>query len=235
MNRQGWLWTAPFLCFLGGYLGVSYRIQQRAGTETPSIVGLSIQKGLFLLSSLHLSGTVVGEREDRELAPGTIIDQIPAPGHMLRPLQAVGIIVTKEPSYPIAPDLVGQDSEQAIKGAEREGFRVRSYPVPLSGVIGTVCAQSPCAGDQVPERVITVYVVGGMTPIRIVPDFRGLPLHEVQGICTEYGIVVQVHHKSPVGEDHCCNCRVEEHVPVEGELIDITKPLMLQVMVENDT
>ncbi|HVX00927.1 MAG TPA: hypothetical protein VHA52_10900, partial [Candidatus Babeliaceae bacterium] len=67
----------PFIFFLLGYALVAYLIATPV-MVVPSLIGHSIVDAVQLFSHRHIPLTIVAEKEDNDLLPGTILYQIPA-------------------------------------------------------------------------------------------------------------------------------------------------------------
>ncbi|UNX56398.1 Stk1 family PASTA domain-containing Ser/Thr kinase [Georgenia sp. TF02-10] len=114
-------------------------------------------------AALEAAGLAVGDltEEHSDTVPeGAIVRQSPAAGsEQLYRGDAVDLVISLGPELVAVPDVVGQQVQAARQALEGAGFRVEVQEV-LGGFFGTVRAQDPAGGGQVPRgSVITLTVV----------------------------------------------------------------------------
>jgi len=232
MKIGSWLWISPFIFFIIGYIGMM-RLVRVETVETPAVLGLSLQNGLFALTAVQLHGYILGEREDGDLAPGTIVEQSPQAGTTVKAHQSVGLLVTKRQAEPCAPLYSGRQRAEIIAQSAQEGWRVREHWIEHSAPQGCCIAQYPLAGQPSSDRLIHVYFARGSNAIRVMPDFRGRSVKAVQEAISVFeGVVMVLHQEALLPASHSCEtCVVIEQKPLAGTLIVMNKGVRVHVLV----
>jgi len=226
-----YLWLVPFLGFFVGYYGISrVAVEQR---EVPSLLGLSLQKAMHLLATQQLAGHIVAEKEDEDLDPGTVLDQTPRAGQRMRRTQPVALVVTKRPDRLLAPICVGLTRAAVEEKLSKAPLVAEFHELESQSPRAVCIAQYPAPEAEIIQGTgMHIYISAGMSPIRLLPDFRAQLATTVVERCQELGIAVQLFHAYLVASDHvCATCRVCEQKPLAGSCINLLKPATLQLMV----
>ena len=116
----------------------------------------------------------LGETSDRESdrAVGTVVDQMPAPGTVVRPGTAVQVSLAV-PLPAKVPDLRGQDRAKAAASLTTARLRLGEISErPSERPIGTVVDQTPPAGTVVRPGTAVQVSLAVPTPATV-PDLRG--------------------------------------------------------------
>jgi beta-lactam-binding protein with PASTA domain len=101
------------------------------------------------------------------------------------------------------PGLVGFSSQQATQQAHRVGLRTAVKEVLSTGAVGTVVAQNPAAGEQVPRGSLVVLNVAKGAPLVQVPDLLGLTEAQAGSRLSQVGLdssFVRVTSSEPAGQ-----------------------------------
>ncbi len=193
-------------------------------TETvyvPSVVGLHLNDAIRMLSADRLNVRILVEKEDPDLHEGMILSQTPDQGQMVKPHQSVFLVITRKPLKPLAPKLRGITCTQAQRKARNAHIRLKSYTLESPVPQGRVIAQSVLPGREVKGHALTMYCSEGSTVLRIFPDLKGTSVDEVVSFFGLYDIPVRV--------QGAYDAVIKEQRPLAGTLIDVSKPLVVQV------
>lgn len=124
----------------------------------PNVVGKPADAARVALQSSRLQ---VAEQQayDDTVPKGAVIRQDPAGGAQVPRGTTVTIVVSQGPPLVTVPNVVGKQFDQAQQILQAAGFKVVRRDV-LSGFFGTVRAQDPAGGAQVPKgSTVTLLVV----------------------------------------------------------------------------
>jgi serine/threonine-protein kinase len=130
-----------------------------------------------------------GAREVAEAAPGTIVQQRPAPGAALTDLE-LRVIVAVAPPGILVPDVVGLPLAQAQARLEKEGLTVAEPGSEASSQPpGSILKQIPAAGTRTAGGT-QVYLVQSQAPAIAVPKVTGRSLRAAKDAITKAGLTV---------------------------------------------
>ena len=156
MISKNILWLVPFICFLSGYMIVRSLFHINT-ISTPSVVGKHLYEAFALLSNQHLNVRLLAQKEDADLPNGTVINQVPSPGQMVKPRQTVFLALSKQPPIPIAPQLIGKHY-QTIKNEIRSAkLRFKAYFLESPYPANTCIAQMPSPHKSLSDNILIVY------------------------------------------------------------------------------
>ena len=225
-------WTIPFLCVFAGYLTVKFLTPHRFVTM-PQLIGTSLHEGLALVAPLQLNVRLLTQKENIHVKEGTIISQTPTVGQSIKPHQTVYLVTTKHPGKQKALCIVGMNSEEAKKLLTAKKIPYKLYPVSSEQKTNTCVAQIPSEGTQLTDAgMILYYSHTTCSDLVIVPSFVGKTMEEVIPFLARYEIQPQVFHThSHTGHAQCTDCIIKEQRPLAGTLIDLHKPLSVQLKV----
>lgn len=223
-------WILPFIFFLAGYYALS-RLVVLDEVPVPALVGLSLSDGLKSLSAVGLQGSIIAEHDDADLPAGTVIEQRPRAGTVARRARPIYLTITRLPEPLRAPSCVGKTKE-VIEGLIEKPVRVKYHELEAITPRGICLAQCPAAGEPLDERVVHVYLSAGLTSIRMFPDVRGLAVADVVPFLKSHGMTVQLYHKEIIADGHeCTACTIHEQKPLAGTIVDLSKPMVVQLQV----
>ena len=226
------LYFVPFLFFVIGYYALS-RLTHVKAVQVPALVGLSLSKAVMELSDKQLNVRILAFHEDPDIAPGTIINQIPGAGVSIKPHQRVFVVVAKEPEVFKAPRLIGVQIDQAQQIAKKNDLYVKQYPIISAHYPkNMVVAQWPHEGNAMKDKEIALYVCSGNEPTVVFPDFFDVPVPVVQQFCAQQGIALDVSYVTAYDEKyHYAQCIVKNQRPLAGSLIDMGKGLKSHISI----
>ncbi len=216
-------WVVPFIAFIAGYLLVR-GLTHTEIIKVPSVMGLHLTDAIRALSSDRLNVRILAEKEDPDLNEGMILSQTPEPGTLVKPHQSIFLVITCKPLKPQAPTLLGTTLTQAQTTARNASITLNTYTLESPSPKDRVIAQSVMPQRDVEEGALTIYTSKGSTPLRIFPQLRGRTPDEVTSFFGLYDIPVDL--KGPQ------NRPIKDQRPLAGTLIDIRKPLVVQITTE---
>jgi beta-lactam-binding protein with PASTA domain len=215
------LWLMPFLSFIAGYQFVRFFTHIET-VKVPSVMGLHMNDAIKILSTDLLNVRILAEKEDPDLHEGTILSQMPEPGQLVKTHQSIFLVITRKPPELRAPQLRGLTYEQAQTKAAQAGITLASASFESTFPRDKVIAQSVLPDKEVPHKSLMIYYSEGTTPLRIFPNLKGLTVDEVVAFFDLYSGIVQVEGDRTKF--------IKEQRPGAGTLIDIRKPLTIQVV-----
>ncbi|HBL98511.1 TPA: hypothetical protein DDZ86_02610 [Candidatus Dependentiae bacterium] len=170
---------------------------------------------------------MLAQREKPDVEPGTIIDQVPHSGQRIKPHQSVFLEVAQQPKKLSAPPFIGLSLLDAQKRAGADRIRLKVWTVPDIAPRDTIIAQSPRAEKQLDVPQVTLYVSkGSVTTLRLVPDFKGVPLSSAEAHLKKEGVGVS----SNTSADRLAEeTIVLSQKPLAGSIVDLSKPTSVQL------
>jgi serine/threonine-protein kinase len=147
-----WMWVAVTLlvALLGGG-GFYWWWTTLRPVEVPKVVGRLPEQAVQTLNDAGLRLGRVSEVPTDAASPGTVVGQKPDPKTVLKPGDAVALVVAAPPEQVKVPDVSGQklDDAQRVLALERlRAFIVESYDSNLGS--GYVISQLPTRGAELP-------------------------------------------------------------------------------------
>lgn len=218
----------PFLFFLIGFMGTSF-LMRREVFPTPRLVGMSVADAVVLLSDYQLNARVLEQKENADVAPGTVLSQIPQAGRQVKHGQQVFLVVTRKPAHIVAPAFVDLSSEKVKEIAREKALRLRIVELADTAPRGMVIAQFPSAGVELPDRMMTLYVsTGSGSSHSIMPSFVGKRALDVLTALCEQGITVDEEPEELArGDDTRI---VKEQRPLAGTLLTSLAPRKIRLL-----
>ncbi len=224
-------WTIPFFFFLAGYFVLNHFYAPQA-LITPTLLGKTVQEALPVLKEYQLNTRLLAEKEDSELKEGTIVNQIPAPGQMIRPYQTIFIAVSKKASTQTAPLLHAKTEKEIDLILKTNGIRFKTVGIEASAPQGTCIAQIPAPGELISEQGMTVYCALDTQKKHLFPDLVGIDSTDATKFLENYGMETLIFHAYPVSDDHeCTHCTVIEQRPLAGTFISTKTPLTVHLKI----
>lgn len=225
------LQAIPFILFAVGYVGMAWLLP-RATNIVPVVTGLSLDRAAQELAAVGLGLRVVGYQDRLDVAPGSIITQIPHAGQTVRAQQLVHLVCARAPQPNLVPACVGLSLEECKNLLAAEDLRIHSMYVVASRAPRDICiAQYPEPGSERVEGGITLIISAPPETLRIMPDFRGAAVESVREICEMYGITLVVSglEHEPV-QEHGSRAVIEQR-PLPGSFINTARAVTVFVQV----
>ena len=235
-RERWWIWFLILLIAVAALIGFFFYMEaeedeEAARTVVPAVVGLQEEEARARLEEAGLDAEV--ERRESSEPEGEVIDQDPEAGAQVAEGQAVRLVVSsgeeetetetetetvvetetveEEPQPTEMPDVVGADFREAARTILDAGLLPTSYPVESSEPQGSVLAQNPDPGTELPEGSIVRMNVslgpGGRAEGEI-PDLTGPEAEEALRRCHDAGFTCRIVERAAPDEES------------EGEIID---------------
>lgn len=225
-------WTLPFIAFFAGYWLCSLLMHRRQ-VMVPSLVGKSLDQALELASNNSLSVRLSAHKIRSDIPAGLVLDQIPQAGIPVNIPHLIGLTVSRRPTVPHMPLLIGKKEAELKQWAVENGYTLdaisvkSNYPAPLC------CAHVPQAG-MVPEATrLKVYYAAPVTTQIIMPSFIGRTVAEVSIACSGHDLVINSFHREAQVPDHhvCADCMVIDQLPAAGTVVPLRNLKNIHVQV----
>lgn len=218
VNTFSHLWFLPFIFFCAGYYFVSL-FGNGDPIELPSVIGYGLQGALKELSGRKLTAVIKGEKEDAHLIEGTIISQSPLPGQKVKHQQSVFLVVAKKPQAVPAPSCAGLQQQEIQAQAKTLGVRLKIFYLESHHPKDMCIAQIPSPGTPLHEKIMYIYLSSGITPLRMMPDFRGRSVGEVRDFLAVHSFELKFFsHEQPADQDI-----INDQRPLPGSIINFLK------------
>jgi len=182
------IFVSAVICFLFFLYGIPFLEK----VEVPDVRRATLDQGRLILESRRLFLLVESEREDPVIPGGTIINQSPLPGSIVKRGTPISIIVSKAKSGIAVPDLSSVALEEARKRLTEMGLKVGSVAEESSDSIanGSVISTYPSANSIVKEGSIIDIVLSKGKGQAAVPNVLGRRLGEAKEILEKAGLKV---------------------------------------------
>lgn len=226
----------PFLFFILGYCGISWFVAIPTSTM-PSLIGVSLHKGITVLSEKQLNVRIIAEKDDNSIDAGTILNQIPQAGQRVKQNQPVFLTLSKKPEKIKAPDLILKNFAQATELLKQQNIKLKTYS--LNHLAGSsartdLIAQWPKPGTALEKKLMILYhAAPEENNFVIFPDLTGQDLEEVQNFLKMHNAQVEVTY--PAMPNKQKQFIVKNHKPLAGSLVDLKNSLLVRLQVENQS
>lgn len=225
----------PFISFLAGFGLISFFIHKKP-LKTPALLGHSVTYALRQATEQGFTLKILSELESNETIAGTILSQKPVPGAWIKPKQAVFITISKVPNQSVIPDLTGLHESKCQQKASENGIFIKFSTLIHHMPAGIIIAQSPEPGILYDNQTVQLFVSSGQQTKRIMPDLVGNNCQAVQEFLESYGITVTIFKEpyDPKKQHNLVPGSVIAQKPLAGSWVDISKPLLVQMVVTED-
>lgn len=227
------LWIAPFISFIFGYQILSYFYSPKS-LKVPQLLGLSLQNAIDSLSSLNLNTRILNQKIDPDLPSGIILSQTPQANETVKAYQSIYLVVTKQPPKKQSPKLQDLNLNQIQKIAKEKNIYLKTYILSNNSPKNTCIAQSPAYGELLNnKKSMVAYISKGTEQFRIFPLLKDKSFIEVKKFLDSYNINYKFFYKNSCKlKDKtkvCTKCKVLDQRPLAGSLVNIEKPINVQL------
>jgi beta-lactam-binding protein with PASTA domain len=231
MNIYRILWLFPFLSFIGGYYLTAYLFRTPT-IQTPSLIGKSLSEALAIASHNNLNIRLLDEKNDADIAPGTIINQTPRAGQKIKAHQSLYVVITRSANDIHAPNFLKKTMCEVEVMIKKVGIRAHIYHVPSSYPSGYCCAQYPCSEQPITREGVILYMSAPKNSCVLWPDFKGQPVEAVIDFLETYSLRVSVNRSSDAASTES-SLVINQH-PATGCLIPLhtDKPPHIQLQIQ---
>lgn len=229
MKLKHFLWTLPFICFIGSYFVAHWALVTEQ-LIAPCLIGKQLPEVMSILTSVNLNARILTQKEDNDLPTGTILSQIPLSGHTIRPHQSVFLVTSKQSPLKIALNFLKKNKKELEFLCSKEGISLKTHYVPSKYPEGTCIGQIPGPNQPLPDNKVTVYLSNSNNKLVIVPSFKKHFTQEVVSFLDDNALKYKLIHSKPIEQNHVCrNCIISDQRPMAGTLIDLKKEQIIQL------
>jgi beta-lactam-binding protein with PASTA domain len=224
------LWALPLFCFFGSYFTLYYLFSPSV-ISTPSLIGKQLSEALQVLSENNINMRILSQKEDNDIPAGTIVSQIPSAQSSIRPHQSLFVVITKQAEPKKAPHCINKKIAECLELAQKEHIHVKTYMVPH--LLDDICiGQLPAPNQPLIDNKITLYLSKNPEKQSLIPSFKNRCVEDVSQFLTEHNIKYALIHAKHIDTQHSCkNCIITQQKPLAGSLIDLKKPLTIQLFI----
>src|SRR5579885_325268 len=195
------LWLLPFLSFLLGYQMLAWLYASEA-IETPQVIGKSLQEALQILSNNNLNPRLISQKEEADLAPGTVITQSPSAKTKIKPNQSVYLVISCKPAQLKTPNYYTKSSESIAQSAKNNNIRTKIYPIDCNAPSQSCVGQWPAPDSELQERSMIIYTCNGSKKPVILPSFKQRSVPEVTEFLNQHQIPFSLIHQKQQYPNH---------------------------------
>jgi eukaryotic-like serine/threonine-protein kinase len=215
-----WLWLLVALCLAAAILFLVLWLMERdSGKDVPSLVGLTLVEAQDRTASSGFTLKTI--RRTASAAPGTVVDQAPQPGADLEEGAQVMAVVSSGQEQATVPQLVGSTAEAAEQLLEAQGLVTTRKSIDSAKPKGTVVAQDPDEGEQLPKgSTVTISVSTGEGRVKV-PAVQGMSQADAVAAVVDAGltpIVIQVPSQRAQGSVIAQDPPANQEVPAQSKV-----------------
>jgi eukaryotic-like serine/threonine-protein kinase len=157
---------------------------------------------------------------------GTVLTQVPLPGHEVQPGTALRVTLSSGRAQLLMPELVGRRLGQALQVLEGLGIEAEVTEEPDLAPTGQVVAVHPAAGSPVAPNSGARLTVSAGPPLVEVPFLLGMQEQEAVSLLSEAGLVARVEE---VADMFAAEASVVHQRPLPGESVRAGGSVTLQI------
>ena len=168
-------------------------VHHQAEVRVPDVTGRAVADAAEIAALSGLDVEVLREETHPMLSAGTVIDQLPGDGLMVRTGRSVGLVVSAGPPAGLVPTLSGLTRRQAESTLQRDAYRIgRILRMRREqGGARTVAMHYPPAGTRTRKGAAVDLLVADppLPDAYLVPDLRGRSLYDARQAVESAGCV----------------------------------------------
>lgn len=184
------LWFLPFFCFGSGYFAARVLLHQKLVT-VPSLIGKPTDTALIMLSEKNLNPRIIGLINEPDLAPGTILNQIPRAETFARPHQTIFLVLSARSAVQIADSWIGMTQKNIDLSCASSSMRPKYVFLPHAFATGQCFAQFPNPDQALTDQPI-LYMSAGATKKYIWPSLIGAPAYNAFEALKKQGVEITI-------------------------------------------
>lgn len=221
----------PFTCFAFGYLLANLVIGNKTIT-TPKLTGLSIYEALKTTSPQQLNIRILSEKKSKDIPEGTIINQKPTPGRLIKAHQPIFVTTTTAPPETHAPQCTQQTYKDVERLCQEHSIKAKSYQLEFPAPSESCIAQIPQPYEIVHDKKMVLYFAKNKVNMYLMPDLTNKSLEEVMSFLESHpDTKTSIYQGSQKLEKPDESMRVVAQNPLAGSLISLQPPLKIQLKV----
>jgi len=182
------IFVSAAVCFLFFVYGIPFLEK----VEVPDVRTVTLDQGRLIMENRRLFLLVESETEDTSIPEGSIINQSPLPGSLVKRGTPVSVVVSKSKMGVTVPNLSSVPLEEARRRLAEMGLKVGSITEESSDSItkGSVISTFPSPNTIVKEGTIIDLVLSTGKGAVIVPNVLGRRLGQAKDILERAGLRV---------------------------------------------
>lgn len=230
---KNFLWTLPFVSFIGGYVLLDTMYHQKE-IETPALVGKTTEQALAILAKHSLNARLLTHKEDETVAQGTILAQTPLATQKIKHNQSVNLVISTKPKKIKAPHLIGLSIKDIEPLLQKDKIHAQTFYIESNYPHGQCFAQYPIPETDLEQDSMLIYLSAPKQSMVLVPNLKNKPLQLALEFLKTHNISTEITHVPEALPSHLCvNCIISDQRPLGGSIItmDQKKPLHMQLQV----
>lgn len=198
----------------------------------PTLIGKNIQEASQIVSDHILNLRILDKKLDNDLPEGTIVSQTPIPGQTIKTNQPVFCVISYTSHAYKAPLVLNKLSNELDHLLNPLGIRYKLYYVPSTLPAETCVGQIPSTNHVMHDKKMIIYSSQGSNKPVLFPSLKHRLVQDVISFFESHHIKTYLFHQYAVDANHTCiNCRIIDQKPLPGSIIDLKKPIAVQLQV----
>tara|TARA_B100000674_G_C37889022_1_gene938048 strand:- start:273 stop:977 length:705 start_codon:yes stop_codon:yes gene_type:complete len=231
VSTKNLLFILPFICFVLGYSICNILIGNKTYT-TPNLIGITTYEALKLTSPHQINIRIVAEKESNHIPAGTILNQKPSAGRLVKTHQPILVTTTKSPPIITAPQLTTQKQNYIETTCKDMHLKCKLYHIEYQAPAQSCIGQLPYAGDTVEDNKMTCYIAQNKVNMYIMPDLTQHSLPEVLNFLNQHSERVSIFYGSKkIKEPYTGFTKVISQKPLAGSIIKLDSKLHIYLEV----
>ena len=229
------LLTLPFICFILGYAICNVLIGNKS-YPTPNLVGKSLHEAIAQTSPFQINIQLAGEKECQGVAHGTIINQKPAAGRLIKSHQSIIVVTCKQSESAVAPNLYGLNITQAQELCLKQKIKLKTFPITSTLPTNSIIGQNPLAKNTIADKKIIAYIAKAEPNLYLMPQLINNSVDTVINFLEKnqiaYELFWQCQKLEPQDIQQLTqNLIVTMQKPAEGSFVTLNKNLLVQLKI----
>jgi serine/threonine-protein kinase len=155
-------------------------LKDESTVTCPDVTGLDVEEAKRVADRVGLSVLVIKYEIRKDVPYNRILVQKPDASMPVKLGRTVSVVVSDGPRPVAFPSFVGLSLDDAQKALGENGMRVKKVIYVPSDDAGTVLAQVPGSGENIPDEEGVVLIVGGLEKrFFVMPDITGVDFASV--------------------------------------------------------
>ena len=182
-----------------------------------NIIGLQLADATKICSAHRLRIEIIQTNEDPEQPDGTIVHQIPAPGHQIKQRQTVFVATTHKPPDALTPLLIGASRDEISSRCAQLNLKPKMYSLSYPYPTDHCFCQWPSAEMPLKDKTVICYLAAKEEKFALWPNFKGQEFKKVTSALGEHGIKT----RSDLAQKSGLSYYIVDQQPKTGAIIDL--------------
>ncbi len=165
-----------------------------AEVKIPELRGLSFSEAREIGAEKNLEIVRTRNRTDNNFEPGTVVDQFPLAGSVVKPGRRIEVVLSVREQLLLCPDVIGKSPREAILIADSTGLAIDESQIRYRHSnytpAGVVMSQRPRArtGMMKGDTITIAVSLGKASEVIRVPDLTGRRIDDLELVLAKYGL-----------------------------------------------